>query len=152
MFQLLCGPGPPQPPCHCAQGQQINIPCKGPLNFDYRCMCLIGRAHQSSLRCLLLKYAGLHISGSRKLVLSDTCIPPRYLYPSNQHGKEGSKEGRSRSPSPQGDESDEGQEGISLSATESVAVLPLRGNNVSILDHLYLSTRLDFLVLGSAAL
>ena len=47
-------------------------------------------------------------SGSRKLVLSDTCIPPRYLYPSNQHGKEGSKEGRSRSP--QGDESDEGQE------------------------------------------
>ena len=39
-----------------------------------------------------------------------------------QHGKEGSKEGSSRSP--QGDESDEGKEGVEVSAIERIAMLP----------------------------
>ena len=50
---------------------------------------------------------------------------PRYLSWSSawQHGKEGSKEGSSRSP--QGDESDEGKEGVDPSAIdESIAMLP----------------------------
>ena len=67
--------------------------------------------------------------GSRKLVLSDFCIPQlRYLsgYPVRQHGKEGSKEGSRRSP--QGDESDEGKEGVDVSAVESVLLCCLLGN------------------------
>jgi len=47
---------------------------------------------------------------------------PRYLFRSpsdQQHGEEGSKEG-----SPQGDESDEGKEGVEVSAIESKAMLP----------------------------
>ena len=65
-------------------------------------------------------------SGSRKLVLSDTCIPKvPFRSPSDQqHGKEGSKEGSRRSPSPQGDESDEGKEGVEVEAIRSVAMLP----------------------------
>jgi len=50
---------------------------------------------------------------------------PRYLFRSpsdQQHGEEGSKEGSRRSP--QGDESDEGKEGVEVSAIESKAMLP----------------------------
>ena len=62
-------------------------------------------------------------SGSRKIVLSDSCIPQgTFQFSSVQHGKEGSKEGSSRSP--QGDESDEGQEGVEVSAIEILAMLP----------------------------
>ena len=46
--------------------------------------------------------------GFKAFYLTGTLWPKHSI---NQHGKEGSKEGRSRSPSPQGDESDEGQEG-----------------------------------------
>ena len=48
-------------------------------------------------------------ASQESVVLSDTCflfeVP---LHLSNQHGKEGSQEGSSRSPSPQGDEGKEG--------------------------------------------
>ena len=65
-------------------------------------------------------------SGSRKLVLSDDCIP-KVPFPSDQqHGKEGRKEGSRRSP--QGDESDEGKEGVDVSAVESVLLCCLLGN------------------------
>jgi len=47
-----------------------------------------------------------------------------FQFSSVQHGKEGSKEGSSRSPSPKGDESDEGQEGVEVSAIEILAMLP----------------------------
>ena len=58
-------------------------------------------------------------SGSRKLVLSDDCIP-KVPFPSDQqHGKEGSKEGSRRSP-----QGDEGKEGVEVSAIESKAMLP----------------------------
>ena len=61
--------------------------------------------------------------GSRKLVLSDTCIPkvPFPVPSDQQHGEEGSKEGSRRSPR---DESDEGKEGVEVSAIESKAMLP----------------------------
>ena len=54
---------------------------------------------------------------------------PRYLSgpPAiKQHGKEGSKEGSRRSP--QGDESDEGKEGVDVSAVQSVLLCCLLGN------------------------
>ena len=60
-------------------------------------------------------------SGSRKLVLSDTCIPkvPFPVPSDQQHGEEGSKEGSRRSP-----QGDEGKEGVEVSAIESKAMLP----------------------------
>ena len=73
-------------------------------------------------------------SGSRKLVLSDICIP-QHLSPvpsDQQHGKESRKEGRSRSP--QGDESDEGKEGIEVSCHSEDLYTD------SILDRLYFNT------------
>ncbi len=63
-----------------------------------------------------------------------------FQFSSVQHGKEGSKEGSSRSP--QGDESDEGQEGVEVSAIEILAMLPPGWQIVSILDRLYFGTPL----------
>ncbi len=56
--------------------------------------------------------------------MSDACIPkiPFSVPSDQQHGEEGSKEGSRRSP--QGDESDEGKEGVEVSAIESKAMLP----------------------------
>ena len=71
---------------------------------------------------------GVHFShawhaSQESVVLSDTCflfeVP---LHLSNQHGKEGSQEGSSRSPSPQGDE---GKEGIRRSDCQRLIKLLL---------------------------
>ena len=62
-----------------------------------------------------------HASSQESVVLSDTCflfeVP---LHLCNQHGKEGSQEGSSRSPSPQGDE---GKEGIRRSDCQRLKLL-----------------------------
>ena len=74
--------------------------------------------------------------GSRKLLLSNTTMPKHGKEGSEtgkegsgegsgrKEGREGTEEGRRRSPSPQGDESDEGDEGVKVETIGSVAMLP----------------------------
>ena len=50
--------------------------------------------------CEVCLIAHLHLSGSRKLVLSDTCIPPRYLTLPINMAKKGAKKAAAAAPAP----------------------------------------------------